>query len=100
MSNGEVFVGTCSGGGVEKTGEFIHYKFDGTISVGEFEKGVLIRQMDIQEILDNYLGVDDSATEEGRRLSKKFNMFTDHFPRIVERRRYHEVKVDTSKKYF
>lgn len=107
MTNGEIYVGTCLEGGIKKTGDFIKYNKNGTITIGEFEDGILIKNMDIQRILDMYLGVDFSASQSGRDMMSIYGFENimgdkgfDADPLTIERRKFHELKIDTDKKYF
>lgn len=100
MTNGDVYIGTCETG-LQKTGKFIKYSFDGKIQIGKFKEGILIDKMDIQELLDDYLGIDYSDNEHAN--DPIMSLLTDDFQsssNMEERRKYKHLYIDTNKKYF
>ncbi len=63
--------------------------------MGDFDKGVLVRKMDIQEVLDKQLGVNLLAKKERSSFTEMLGMMKNDSPRVLERRRYHGLKIDT-----
>lgn len=54
FANGSVWVGT--GNLTKMSGNYIHFKHDGLIEIGEFEDGILIEATSLQELIDMYFG--------------------------------------------
>ena len=52
LNDGSVYVGSSKS--LKKTGYFIKFCADGSILIGEFENGMLIQPMDIQELISYY----------------------------------------------
>lgn len=89
MVDGSVYVGSSKS--LKKTGFFMKFCPDGTIQIGEFQEGSLIKAMDIQELIGHYY--DDEFLFLQATINKgSFNP--------VKKRDYKDVRIDTSVNYF
>ena len=84
QENGDVYLGGMFN--LKKTGAFLKYCNDGHVKIGEWENGAQIKSFSVKELLDFNIGKDFSD---------------DLFPiGNPERRKFNNVKIDTTINYF
>ncbi len=100
LKDGSVWAGHSENN--SPTGSLIKFCADGYIKVGQFENGNLVKEMHIQDLIDEYYGTyryqNDSVLA---RLSTRLDSKASYkLTREEKRRRFDGVTLDTTKNYF